>query len=128
MSGNRRRHANVVPLASILMWILVCAFVGGAGLGYVSLKNQLHEGADEIRKLEREIGQNSTRITDVKNEINKRSAVDFLRKQYDNDKSKFGGLVYIAEDTAVVWMNSPAPSGLATTDKLQQASTHPTTR
>jgi len=128
MSANRRRHANVVPLASILMWILVCAFVGGAGLGYVSLKNQLHEGADEIRKLEREIGQTSTRITDVKNEINKRSSVDALKKQYDGDKSKLGGLVYIPADEPIVWMNRPPANGLATTDKLQQASTHPTIR
>jgi len=127
MSANRRRHANVVPLASILMWILVCAFVGGAGLGYVSLKNQLHEGADEIRKLEREIGQTSTRITDVKNEINKRTSVESLRKQYEADKSKLGGLVEIPVGASVSMERVPDTS-LAASDSLQQTSSHSTNR
>jgi cell division protein FtsB len=119
MSGNRRRHANVVPLASILMWILVCAFVGAAGLGYVSLKNQLHTGADEIKKLERSIDQISTRITVVKGEIQKLSSVDALKKRYDSDKNRLGGLVEIPPD-AIVWVDRPVPVASFDSDDLQQ--------
>jgi len=118
--SNRRRHANVVPLASIVMWILVCAFVGAAGLGYVSLKNQLHTGADEIKKLERGIEQISTRITVVKGEIQKLSSVDALKKRYDSDKNRLGGLVDIPPD-AIVWVDRPLPA-LADSDDLQQTS------
>jgi hypothetical protein len=120
MSGNRRRHANVIPLASILMWILVCAFVGAAGLGYVSLKNQLHTGADEIRKLERGIEQVSTRITGVKGDINRLSSMEELRKRYQGDKSKLGGLVDIRNEL-VVHMDRPLPTTISDSDQLQQA-------
>jgi len=120
MSGNRRRHANVIPLASILMWILVCAFVGAAGLGYVSLKNQLHTGADEIRKLERGIEQISTRITGVKGDINRLSSMEELRKRYQSDKSKLGGLVDIRNEL-VVHMDRPLPTTISDSDQLQQA-------
>jgi len=120
MSGNRRRHANVIPLASILMWILVCAFVGAAGLGYVSLKNQLHTGADEIRKLERGIEQISTRITGVKGDINRLSSMEELRKRYQSDKSKLGGLVDIRNEF-VVHMDRPLPTTISDSEQLQQA-------
>jgi hypothetical protein len=118
MSGNRRRHANVVPLASILMWILVCAFVGAAGLGYVSLKNQLHTGADEIKKLERGIEQISTRITVVKGEINRLSSMESLAKRYESDKAHLGGLVEIPPG-AIVWVDRPLPTAFDA-DDLQQ--------
>jgi cell division protein FtsB len=125
MSGNRRRHANVVPLASILMWILVCAFVGAAGLGYVSLKNQLHTGADEIKKLERGIEQISTRITVVKGEINRLSSMESLAKRYESDKAHLGGLVEISPG-AIVWVDRPLLT-VTDADDLQQAA-HTTSR
>jgi hypothetical protein len=116
--SNRRRHANVIPLASIVMWILVCAFVGGAGLGYVSLKNRLHAGADEIRNLERELEQVSMRITIVTGDISKNSSVDKLKQRYASDKSRLGGLVTIT-DGAVVLMDRPMTT-LVDSDDLQQ--------
>jgi hypothetical protein len=119
MSANRRRHGNVVPLASILMWVVVCIFAGAAGLGYVSLKNQLHTGADEIKTLEREIDQVSMRISVVKSEIQKLSSLDALKKRYDSDKSRLGGLVEIQPDH-IVWVDRPLP--LAADAELQQTS------
>jgi hypothetical protein len=119
MSGNRRRHANVVPLASILMWILVCVFVGAAGLGYVSLKNQLHGGADQIKKLEREIDTISRRIEIVRLEISKESSVDALKTRYASDKKKLGGLVEIPDD-AIVWVDRPLLRPTTDPDDLQQ--------
>jgi hypothetical protein len=121
MSGNRRRHANVVPLASILMWILVCVFVAAAGLGYVSLKNQLHAGADQIKRLEREIDQMSTRIEAVRVEINKRSSFDYLRRRYESEKDRFGGLIEIP-DEAIVWVDRPLQTITGASDEIQQTS------
>ena len=62
MPSNRRRHGNVLPLASFATWILIAAFVSGGGLYYVYCKNQLHNSGGEIRKLEQElIGAAKTR-------------------------------------------------------------------
>jgi hypothetical protein len=120
MSANRRRHANVVPLASIIIWVMICAFTGGAGLVYVSLKNDLHSGADEVKKLEREIEQVGVRITVVKGEIQKLTSVDALRRRYESDKTRLGGLTEIAQDR-LVWVDRPIQVGINSTEGLQQA-------
>ena len=109
------------------MWILVCAFVGAAGLGYVSLKNQLHTGADEIKKLERGIDQVSTRITVVKAEIQTLSSLDNVRKRYESDKTRLGGLVEIPPG-AIVWVDRPLPISDHESDDIVQQTTHTTTR
>lgn len=121
MSINRRRNANVVPVASIGMWVLVCIFVGGAGLGYVSLKNQLHAGADEINSLERETKQVTMRISVVKSEIQKLSSVDALKKRYEADKSRLGGLVEITPDK-IIWADRPYIPPTVDGPDLQQTS------
>lgn len=120
MSSNRRRHANVVPVASITMWIAICVFAGAAGLGYVSLKNQLHIGADEIKDLERETEQVLMRISVVKTEIQKLSSLDALKRRYDSDKSKLGGLMEIPPDR-IVWVDRPLPV-IAELPDIQQTS------
>jgi len=107
------------------MWILVCAFVGAAGLGYVSLKNQLHTGADEIKKLEHGIEQISTRITVVKGEINRLSSMESLAKRYESDKAHLGGLTEIPPG-AIVWVDRPLAT-VTDADDLQQA-VHTTSR
>jgi hypothetical protein len=121
MSVNRRRHANVVPVASITMWISICAFAGAAGLGYVSLKNQLHAGADEMKNLERETEQVLMRISVVKTEVQKLSSLDALKKRYDADRGKLGGLVEIQPDR-IVWVDRPIPSLAADVLEIQQTS------
>jgi hypothetical protein len=120
MSTNRRRHANVVPLASILIWVIVCTFIGGAGLAYVSLKNDLYAGANEIKKLERDIEEVGVRITVVRGEIQKLSSVDALRRRYESDKTRLGGLAEIAPDR-IVWVDRPLQIASSTTEGLQQA-------
>lgn len=120
MSTNRRRHANVVPVASISMWSLVCLFAGAAGLGYVSLKNQLHAGADEISRLERDLGQVKMRIEVVTSEINKLQSQYDLKKRFDNDKGHLGGLMDIPPDR-IVWVDRPNQTQAETPD-VQQTS------
>jgi hypothetical protein len=116
---NHRRHANVLPLVQIIMWVLVCAFLCAAGLGYVSLKNQLHSGSDEIVKLERDLQQLDTRLTIVTGEIKKLEASDAIQRRYDADKTKLGGLVEIPPDR-IVWVDRPLPV-VRDADELQPA-------
>jgi len=121
MATNRRRHANVVPVASIAMWVAICIFSGGAGLGYVSLKNQLHSGADEINTLERDTNQVTMRISVVKSEIQKLSSLDAIKKRYEGDKGRLGGLVEIPPDR-IVWVDRPRPVAPSDGPDLQQTS------
>lgn len=108
MAANHRRHGNVLPFASIATSFLIAAFALAAGIGYVSLKNQLHHGADEIKVLEREIEQVAMKITVVKSEMQKLASLDALKRRYDSDKGKLGGLIEIAPDR-IVWVDRPLP-------------------
>ena len=100
--------------------MLVCAFIGAAGLGYVSLKNQLHSGSDEIVKLENELRDVDMRLMVVTTEIKKREANDAIQRQYDADKGKLGGLIEIPQDR-IVWVDRPLPI-VRESDELQPAS------
>ena len=55
MSANKRRHANAVPIASFVTWVVMAIFVCSAGVGYVWCKNQLHTTGANIKSLEREL-------------------------------------------------------------------------
>jgi hypothetical protein len=120
MSANRRRHANVLPIASIAMWIIICGSLLAAGLGYVWLKNQLHTSADEMKRLERDIAEVDMRIDAVKGEIEKLAAQEVLKRRYDADKSHLGGLVDIPPDR-IVWVDRPLPA-VVDPPEIQQTS------
>ncbi len=121
MSANHRRHGNVVPVASIVTSFVIAAFILAAGMGYVSLKNQLHHGADEIKNLERELEQVAMRITVVKSETQKLSSLDALKRRFDGDKSRLGGLVEIPPDR-IVWMDRPLPVAALDVPDIQPTS------
>jgi hypothetical protein len=69
MSFNRRRHANAVSLTSVATWVSVCLFLGGAGLGYVSIKNQAHTKGATIKNLERTLADLKTQDEVVSSKI-----------------------------------------------------------
>jgi hypothetical protein len=123
MSANRRRHANALPLASMLTWLLVCAFVGAAGLGYVSLKNQLHSNGTDIQRLEGELESLITRVRNLQERIKEHSALAKVEDAWRRDPSKLGGLRKIVPTDRVVFVNRPIPTPIeAEPSSLQQAS------
>jgi hypothetical protein len=61
MRTNRRRHENLLPIASIATWLVIGVFACGAGLYYVWCKNELHSIGAEIKMLER-------RLVDLRNQ------------------------------------------------------------
>jgi hypothetical protein len=107
MSTNRRRHANALPLASMMTWLLVCAFVGAAGLGYVSLKNQLHTNASEIKRLEGELDSLVSGVRNSQERIKELSAQAKVEDVWKRDGSKLGGLRKIVPTDRVVFVNRP---------------------
>ncbi len=101
MPSNRRRNANAVPLASIAAWILVCLFIGGAGLGYVWLKNDLHINAAKIKNLENDLSGLSLEYMSVRSNIVSLSSMDAISRRYHSDKTKLGGLMEIPPERIV---------------------------
>ena len=123
MSANRRRHANALPLASMLTWLFVCAFVGAAGLGYVSLKNQLHANGTEIKRYESELESLVSRVRNSQERIKEHSALGKVEDAWRRDATKLGGLRKIVPTDHVVFVNRPVPTPIeAEPSALQQAS------
>ncbi|MEO8353533.1 MAG: hypothetical protein ABI680_17530 [Chthoniobacteraceae bacterium] len=106
MPANRRRNANAVPLASIAAWILVCLFIGTAGLGYVWLKNDLHVNASKIKELETERQVLSTKYLAVRSHIITSSSMDAISRRYHTDKTKLDGLIEIPTER-IVFVDRP---------------------
>lgn len=121
MAANYRRHGNVLPFANIATASVLVAFALAAGMGYVSLKNQLHVGAGEIKTLEREIEQVAMKITVVKSEMQKLASLDALKRRYDSDKAKLGGLVEIPPDR-IVWVDRPLRTEALDAPEIQATS------
>lgn len=54
MARNRNSQSAELRFGPALKALLICFFIGGAGIGYVHQKNLLNELGDEIKRLERE--------------------------------------------------------------------------
>ena len=55
MSTNRRRNANLLPVAKILLIGMLLLTVGGGALFYVNAKNEVHRNGQLKKNLEREL-------------------------------------------------------------------------
>ncbi len=104
MSNNRRRHANVLPLASLATWIIVAIFACGAGLYYVYCKHQLIARGGQIRVLEKELAELRNLNEAAVTRIARLSSAVALRDRQRGDKilSKYmeitqDHLVYVSE-------------------------------
>ena len=107
----------------MMTWLLVCAFVGAAGLGYVSLKNQLHSNGSEIKRLEGELESLVSRVRNSQERIKEHSALAKVEDAWRRDSSKLGGLRKIVPTDHVVFVNRPIPTPVeADPSALQQAS------
>jgi hypothetical protein len=66
---NRRRHANIVPVAALVRWVVAAFFLCTAGLSYVYCKYQMHSTGDHIRNLEAQLSglimQDDTRRSQI---------------------------------------------------------------
>ncbi len=89
MRANRRRHANIVPIASLATGVLLALFVCGAGIYCVWCKNRLHSIGNEIKGLERRLvelrSQNEVAKTKIarlssKATLNERRSSNFFAK------------------------------------------------
>jgi hypothetical protein len=119
---NRRRHANAVPVASLIRWVVVAFFLGTAGLSYVYFKNQLQTSGNDIRNLETQLNSLQTQDEAVRAQIDRLSAHGYLERRLAEG---FIQLVPIRDDR-IVRLHAPgsrAASALDTDDGLQHVST-----
>ncbi len=102
MPSNRRRHANVLPLASLATWIVLAAFVCGGGLYYVYCKNELHARGAQIKALEKEFGDLVNQNEVVRTSIARLSSPNELRKRREKDRTFLADFVEIQQDRLVL--------------------------
>jgi len=78
---NRRKHANDVPVAALVRWVVAAFFLGTAGLSYVYFKNQMHTSGNEIRNLESQFNSLITQDDAVRAQIDRLSAHGYLQRR-----------------------------------------------
>ena len=101
MSANRRRNANLLPVAKILLIGLLLLTVGGGALFYVNAKNEVHRNGQKKKELERELLALETKDEVVVARIAKLSSFDALRKRQSQDREVFAKLVPVADNQVV---------------------------
>ena len=100
-------------------WIVVCLFLGVAGLGYVWLKNQLHLSGGSIKKLERELADLTTENAAAGIRIVELSSMDAIKRRFDNDKTRLGGLINIPQEK-IIFVNRPPRVPVDSTNDMQK--------
>jgi hypothetical protein len=105
MPGNRRRHANTIPLASFATYALIGLFACAGGLAYVWCKNQLYSTGTEIKALEHELVDLKNKNEVAESKIAQLSSTSKLQERYDTGFIK---LVPITNDHITVLSNAPA--------------------
>lgn len=84
MRDNRRRHANTVHAAKILVIVMAGLAVCTGGLGFVWHKNQMQATGAQIKKYEGELVQLRSRNEAARTNIAKLSSTAELLKRHRN--------------------------------------------
>jgi hypothetical protein len=78
---NHRRHANIVPVAALVRWVVAAFFLCTAGLCYVYFKNQMQTTGDEIRSLEGQLATLRTEDDTERAQIDRLSSHGYLERR-----------------------------------------------
>jgi len=124
MSSNRRRNANLLPVARILLAGTLLVTVGGGALFYVNAKNEVHRNGQRKKELERELVALETRDEVINSRIAKLSSFDSLRRRQVQEREVFAKLVPVS-DNLVVRLQEKVPAAgepqVRTVSNLQPA-------
>jgi hypothetical protein len=106
---NRRRHANIVPVAALVRWVVAAFFLCTAGLCYVYFKNQMQTTGDQIRTLEAQL---DTLITE---DDAKRAQIDRLSSQSYLERRLAEGFIQLTPitDDRIVRIHLPGRTAAA---------------
>ena len=124
MSSNRRRNANLLPVARILLVGTLLLTVGGGALFYMNAKNEVHRNGQRKKELERELLALETKDEVITSRIAKLSSFDSLRRRQVQERDVFAKLVPVT-DNLVVRLQDKVPtageSQVRTVSNLQPA-------
>jgi hypothetical protein len=124
MSSNRRRNANLLPVARILLFGMLLLTLGGGALFYVNAKNEVHRNGQRKKELERELLALETKDEVITSRIAKLSSFDSLRRRQGQERDFFAKLVPVT-DSLVVRLQDKVPSArepqVRTVSNLQPA-------
>ena len=110
MNANRRRNANVLPVARIFFTGALILVLGGGALYYVNAKNEVHRYGQRVKELEREIQGYITRDEVVMARIAKLSSYEALRKRQVTEREAFAQLVPVNDTMLVRVQERPSSS------------------
>lgn len=100
--SNRRRHANVLPIASLATWIALAAFACCAGLYYVYCKHQVTERGYSIHRLEKELSELRTLNEGARTRISKLDSPAALRRRRESGRGFLASYVEIPQASLVM--------------------------
>jgi hypothetical protein len=101
MSSNRRRNANLLPVARILLVGVLLLTVGGGALYYVNAKNEVHRNGQRKKDLEREMIALQTKDEVICSRIAVLSSFDALRKRQAQEHETFAKMVPVTDNLVV---------------------------
>ena len=101
MSSNRRRNANLLPVARILLIGVLLLTVGGGALYYVNAKNEVHRNGQRKKDLERELITLQTKDEVICSRIAILSSFDALRKRQAQERETFAKMVPVTDNLVV---------------------------
>ena len=81
MARNRKSQSAEVRLGPALKALLICLFIGGAGVGYVCQKNQLHELGIQKKERERQLEQLRLRNAQLGRLLAERQSFPYLERR-----------------------------------------------
>jgi hypothetical protein len=116
---NRRKHANIVPVAALVRWVVAALFLCAAGLGYVYFKNQMQTTGNDIRNLEEQLSSLTTQDEVERAQIDRLSSTAYLQKKLAEG---FIQLTPIRDDQIVRVHGRTATASAAADDDLQPVS------
>jgi hypothetical protein len=118
---NRRKHANLVPVAALVRWVVAAFFLCTAGLCYVYVKNTMQTTGTEIRNLQDQLNALITQDYILQSQIHRLSSTDYLQKQLGR---RIVGMIPIQDDQIVRIHGRPATASASPegADELQPVS------
>lgn len=122
MSSNRRRNANLLPVARILLIGVLLLTVGGGALYYVNAKNEVHRNGQRKKDLEKELIALQTKDEVICSRIAILSSFDALRKRQSQEREAFAKMVPVSDNLVVRLQdrtNSPSEPQVRTVSNLQ---------
>ena len=105
MARNRKYQSAAIRFGPAIKAFLLCALIGGSGVGYVWQKSQISELGQQIRRRELQLGELEEQNEKLKKQLAVMRSPQFLE---DRIRELNLGLVR-PQPSQICWLTEPAP-------------------